>query len=56
MYAIRSYYALVDLIVTSVLTAPFGVKLAHSLPVGRLKRIFAMLLYAVGTKMLISLF
>ncbi len=48
--------ALVGLIVTSVLTAPFGVKLAHSLPVGRLKRIFAMLLYAVGTKMLISLF
>lgn len=48
--------ALVGLVVTSVLTAPFGVHLAHSLPVDRLKRIFAILLYVVGTRMLISLF
>jgi len=48
--------ALAGLIVTSVLTAPLGVRLAHSLPVGRLKRIFAVLLYLVGTRMLISLF
>ncbi|MDP3480477.1 MAG: sulfite exporter TauE/SafE family protein [Desulfoprunum sp.] len=47
--------ALVGLIVTSVLTAPFGVRLAHSLPVDRLKRVFAFLLYAVATKMLVSL-
>jgi uncharacterized membrane protein YfcA len=48
--------ALAGLIVTSVLTAPLGVRLAHSLPVGRLKRIFAVLLYIVATRMLISLF
>ncbi|MBU4261507.1 MAG: sulfite exporter TauE/SafE family protein [Proteobacteria bacterium] len=48
--------ALAGLIVTSVLTAPLGVRLAHSLPVGRLKRIFAVLLYIVGTRMLVSLF
>jgi len=43
-------------VVVSVLTAPFGVKLAHSLPVDKLKRVFAFLLLAVATKMLISLF
>ncbi|TFG36487.1 MAG: sulfite exporter TauE/SafE family protein [Desulfobacterales bacterium] len=48
--------ALAGLIVTSVLTAPLGVRLVHSLPVGRLKRIFAVLLYIVATRMLISLF
>ena len=48
--------ALVGLVVTSVFTAPFGVHLAHSLPVDRLKKVFAFLLYVVGTRMLISLF
>lgn len=47
--------ALVGLVATSVLTAPFGVRLAHSLPVDRLKKVFAILLYVVGTRMLISL-
>ena len=47
--------ALGGLVVTSVLTAPLGVRLAHSLPVDRLKRVFAILLLVVGTKMLISL-
>lgn len=47
--------ALLGIVVTSVMTAPFGVKLAHSLPVDRLKRIFAFLLLAVGTRMLISI-
>jgi hypothetical protein len=42
-------------VATSVLTAPFGVRLAHSLPVDRLKRVFAVLLFVVGTRMLISL-
>jgi uncharacterized membrane protein YfcA len=57
-YAVGYVYlpALAGLIATSVLTAPLGVRLAHSLPVGRLKRIFAVLLYIVGTRMLISLF
>ncbi|MBU0965340.1 MAG: sulfite exporter TauE/SafE family protein [Proteobacteria bacterium] len=57
-YALGYVYlpALAGLIVTSVLTAPLGVRLAHSLPVQRLKRIFAVLLYIVGTRMLVSLF
>lgn len=44
--------ALVGIVAVSVLTAPLGVRLAHSLPVARLKRCFAVLLYLVGTKML----
>jgi len=48
--------ALLGIVCVSVLTAPFGVKLAHSLPVDKLKRVFAFLLLAVATKMLWSLF
>jgi uncharacterized membrane protein YfcA len=47
--------ALAGIVVTSVLTAPLGVRLAHSLPVDRLKRVFAVLLLLVGTRMLISI-
>jgi uncharacterized protein len=47
--------ALVGIVVTSVLTAPLGVRLAHSLPVNRLKRVFSVLLLVVGTRMLISI-
>ncbi len=43
--------ALIGIAAISVLTAPLGVKLAHSLPVGRLKRIFSLLLFVVATKM-----
>ncbi len=46
--------ALFGIAVTSVFIAPFGVRLAHSLPVDKLKRIFALLLLVVATKMLIS--
>ena len=48
--------ALAGLIITSVLTAPLGVRLAHSLPVEKLKRFFAILLLVVATRMLISIF
>ena len=48
--------ALVSIAVMSVLTAPLGVRLAHSLPVDKLKRVFAVILFLVGTRMLISLF
>ncbi|SCY83216.1 sulfite exporter TauE/SafE family protein [Desulfoluna spongiiphila] len=48
--------ALIGIICFSVLTAPLGAKLAHSLPVDKLKRIFAILLYVVATRMLISVF
>ena len=57
-YAIGYVYlpALVGIAAISVLTAPLGVKLAHALPVPKLKRIFALLLIIVGTKMLIDVF
>ena len=48
--------ALVSIAIMSVLTAPLGVRLAHSLPVDKLKRVFAVILFVVGTKMLFSLF
>lgn len=48
--------ALAGLAVASVLTAPFGARLAHRLPVARLKKFFALLLYVLGTRMLFSLF
>ncbi len=51
-----SLTALVAIAVMSVLTAPLGVRLAHSLPVDKLKRAFAVILFVVGTKMLFSLF
>lgn len=46
--------AFFGIIATSMLTAPIGAKMAHSLPVDKLKRIFAILLFVVGTKMLWS--
>jgi hypothetical protein len=48
--------ALAGIVAASVFTAPLGVRLAHSLPVGKLKRIFALLLFVMGAKMLIGLF
>ena len=47
--------ALAGIVCASVLMAPVGVKLAHSLPVEKLKKIFAVLLYAVSAKMLLSI-
>ncbi len=47
--------ALAGIVVCSVLTAPFGAKLAHTLPVPRLKKFFAVLLLVVGTRMLWSI-
>ena len=44
--------ALAGIIGASVLTAPLGVRLAHSLPVDKLKRLFAGLLLVVATRML----
>jgi len=48
--------ALAGIICFSVFTAPLGARLAHSLPVAKLKRIFAILLYVVATRMLLSVF
>ncbi|MBE0585579.1 MAG: sulfite exporter TauE/SafE family protein, partial [Desulfofustis sp.] len=48
--------ALVGIAAISVITAPLGVKLAHSLPVDKLKKIFALLLIVVAIKMIFSIF
>lgn len=48
--------ALAGVSLASIFTAPFGVRLAHSLPVGHLKKVFALLLIVMGTKMLLSFF
>jgi uncharacterized membrane protein YfcA len=44
--------ALVGIVCASVLTAPLGAKLAHRLPVKRLKQVFAFLLAVMGTHVL----
>ena len=48
--------ALAVLVVTSMLTAPYGARMAHRLPVPTLKRIFAVLLVLLAAKMVWSLF
>lgn len=47
--------ALIGISVSSILTAPLGAKLAHALPVPRLKKIFALFLLTLATKMLLGL-
>ena len=44
--------ALAGIVATSMLTAPLGARLAHNLPVRGLKKVFALLLIIMGTKML----
>ena len=44
--------ALIGIAATSVITAPYGARLAHRLPVATLKRTFAILLYILALKML----
>lgn len=46
--------ALLGIVSTSTLTAPLGVHLAHSLPVAKLKKIFAFLLLLVCARMFAS--
>ena len=47
--------ALVFVVAAGVITAPIGARVAHSLPVWRLRIIFALILYALATRMLVSL-
>lgn len=47
--------ALVLVVPTSMLAAPLGARVAHRLPVKRLRIIFALLLYALAVRMLVSL-
>ena len=44
--------ALAVIAVASVFTAPLGAKLAHRLPVGKLKKVFALILYVLAGYML----
>lgn len=46
--------ALLALVAGSLITAPMGARAAHRLPVATLKRIFAVLLFALATKMLVT--
>ncbi len=48
--------ALAGIAAGSIVTAPWGARTAHCLPVARLKRIFAGLLYLLGLRMAYSLF
>jgi len=48
--------ALAGVAAASFLTAPIGAKLAHTIPVPKVKKIFALLLILTGTKMLFGLF
>ena len=47
--------ALILVVATSMLAAPLGARVAHRLPVKRLRVIFALLLYALATRMLVTL-
>ena len=47
--------ALVLVALASIVTAPLGARAAHRLPVGTLKKIFAVLLYSLGIKMVLSM-
>ena len=44
--------AVICVTAVSVLTAPIGAKMAHILPVKRIKRIFALMLAAIGLSMI----
>ena len=46
--------ALALLVAASVITAPIGARVAHKLPVQTLRRVFALLLYALATKMVVT--
>ena len=48
--------ALVGIVIGTFVTVPVGAKVAHTLPVPRLKQIFAVLLFLMATKMLWTLF
>jgi uncharacterized membrane protein YfcA len=48
--------ALIGIVVGTFVTVPWGAKLAHNMPVAALKRIFAVVLYILATRMLWSLF
>ncbi len=48
--------ALAGIVIGTFFTVPWGAKMAHSMPVTRLKKIFAVILFVLATKMLFTLF
>jgi len=46
--------AMFGVVIASILTAPLGARLAHKTPVMLLRRLFAVLLYILATKMLLT--
>ncbi|MEO8163984.1 MAG: sulfite exporter TauE/SafE family protein [Betaproteobacteria bacterium] len=48
--------ALIGIVLGTFVTVPWGARMAHSLPITTLKRIFAVILFILATKMLWSLF
>ncbi len=46
--------AFIGIVIASILFAPLGARLAHRLPSAQLKRIFAVLLYILGLRMLLG--
>ena len=48
--------ALAGIVIGTFVTVPLGARLAHSMPVKRLKRIFAVILFLLAGRMLWSIF
>jgi hypothetical protein len=48
--------ALAGIVIASMLLAPLGARLAHRTPGATLKKIFALVLFVLATKMLVSFF
>ena len=48
--------ALIGIVIGTLVTVPWGAKMAHTLPVPRLKKIFAVILFILATRMLWTLF
>jgi uncharacterized membrane protein YfcA len=46
--------ALLSLVAASMITAPYGARAAHKLPVDTLRRIFACSLFLLATKMIVT--
>lgn len=46
--------ALGAVVLASMVTAPFGARAAHRMPVATLRRLFALVLYALATRMLVA--
>jgi len=48
--------ALIGIVIGTLVTVPWGAKMAHTLPVSQLKKIFAVILFILATRMLWTLF